>query len=424
MTPVDAIRRQARATFASMRSRNLRLFFAGQLISVTGTWVQQVAAAWLVLRLTGSGVAIGIDVGLTFLPMLLFGMRGGSLADRGDRRVILLVTNGLLGVHALVLWALTSTGVVETWMVYVLSFLAGTVLAFDNPTRQSFYAEMVEDEHILNAVSLNSAIMTGTRVIGPVVAAWLVAGLGLEWCFLINGISYLAAIASLSAMRPHELRRTPSRERGSVRETLAYVRSEPALWMPLALMAVLFTLSFNFSVIVPLLAERTFGGGVRLYGTFLSVMGMGSMAGALAMANSRRLGLRRLAAMAVAFGAASLLIAASPTVALILPAFAVFGFVAMVFMIIGNSGLQLAARPEMRGRVMAIYAIVFLGGTPVGAPIAGTIAELAGPRQAMAFGGTVAVLAGLWMLRAMRGRSDALADSDTDASVGAGSSAA
>lgn len=401
MGPVATVKTHVADTFLSLRSRNFRLFFAGQLISVTGSWIQQVAAAWLVLRLTGSGVAIGVDTGLTFLPMLLFGVRGGTLADRGDRRRILIVTNALLGVFAIAMWALVSTGSVQLWMVFAMSFLSGTVTAFDNPTRQSFYAEMVEEDHIANAVSLNSAVMTGTRVIGPAIAAVLISGFGLDWCFLINGVSYLAAIAALGAMRPHELRRSPSRERGSLRQTLAYVRAHDELWMPLVLMGTLFTLSFNFSVIVPLLAERTFGGGVGLYGSFLSLMGTGSFIGALVMARVRRPNLRRLAWWAVAFGAAALALAAAPTVALALATLAVFGFVSMIFMITGNSGLQLATRPDMRGRVMALYAIVFLGGTPIGAPIAGTIAEHLGPREAMAFGGIVAVLAGLAMVRVL-----------------------
>ena len=251
MTPV---RTQIRETFESLRSRNFRLFFLGQAVSVTGTWMQQVAAAWLVLRLSGSGVALGVDTGLTFLPLLLFGLRGGELADRADRRKILLVTNAALGVLALALWAIVDTGVVRLWMVYALSFLSGTVTALDNPTRQSFYAEMVEEEHLTNAVSLNSAVMTGSRIIGPALAAAIVAGFGMAWCFLLNAVSYLAAIAALASMRTHELRRTPARERGKVRDTLAYVRSDEALWFPIVLMAVLYTLSFNFSVIVPLLA--------------------------------------------------------------------------------------------------------------------------------------------------------------------------
>ncbi|MFM8944864.1 MAG: MFS transporter [Actinomycetota bacterium] len=401
MTPV---RTQVRETFQSLGSRNFRLFFLGQAISVTGTWVQQVASAWLVLRLSGSGVALGIDTGLTFLPLLLFGLRGGALADRADRRKILMVTNALLGVLAIALWAIVDTGVVQLWMVFGLSFLSGTVTAFDNPTRQSFYAEMVEEEHLTNAVSLNSAVMTGSRIIGPAVAAALIAGLGMGWCFLLNGVSYLAAIGALAAMRPQELRRSPARERGSVRETLAYVRGDEALWLPIVLMGVLYTLSFNFSVTMPLLAERTFGGTVSTYGTLLSFYGLGSFLGALAMARVRNPNPRRLAWAAVAFGVTQGLVATAPTLAAAHVLVVVFGIVSMGFMITGNTGLQLSARPEMRGRVMAIYAIIFLGGTPIGAPLTGALAEHLGPREAMAFGAIVAVLTGIAGLRALAGR--------------------
>ena len=401
MTPV---RTQIRETFESLRSRNFRLFFLGQAVSVTGTWMQQVAAAWLVLRLTGSGVALGVDTGLTFLPLLLFGLRGGELADRADRRKILLVTNAALGVLALVLWAIVDTGVVRLWMVYALSFLSGTVTALDNPTRQSFYAEMVEEEHLTNAVSLNSAVMTGSRIIGPALAAAVVAGLGMAWCFLINAVSYVAAIAALAAMRPHELRRTPSRERGRVREALAYVRSDEALWFPILLMAALYTLSFNFSVTMPLLAERTFGGDVGTYGTLLSFYGLGSFLGALGMARVRNPNPRRLAWAAVAFGVAQGFLAVAPSLTAAHVLVVVFGVVSMAFMITGNTGLQLAARPDMRGRVMAIYAIIFLGGTPIGAPITGAIAEHLGPREAVAFGAIAAVLAGAVALRALAAR--------------------
>ena len=402
MTPI-ALR--FRETFESLRSRNFRLFFLGQLVSVTGTWVQQVAAAWLVLRLTSSGVMLGIDTGLTFLPMLLFGFWGGALADRRDKRQILVVTNTAYGVLALVLWALVATDTVQLWMVFVLSFLSGTVAAIDAPTRQSFYAEMVHDDHIVNAVSLNSAVMTGTRIIGPAIAAALIASFGLEWCFLVNGVSYIAAIIGLGRMRVDELNRQHrAGQRTRLRETLAYVRSDEALWLPLVLMGVLFLFTFNFSVTVPLLAERTFAGGIGTFGTFLAVLGAGSFIGALGMARVTGPNIRRLSWFAIAVGVASVLVGASPTRPVVVVALGVLGFAMMVFMITGNSGLQLATRPEMRGRVMAIYSIVFLGGTPIGAPLTGLVAEHIGPRAAMAGAGAIAVVAGAVTLRYLRRR--------------------
>ena len=395
-------------TFHSVsHSRNFRLFFVGQIVSVTGTWMQSVAAAWLVLKLTESSVALGIQLALNFGPILLLGAWAGLLADRRDKRLILIGTQTAFALQALALWVLVFAGVAELWMVYALSLFAGIVTAIDNPARQSFYAEMVGNKDLTNAVSLNSAVMTGTRIVGPALAGVLIATVGLAPSFLFNGISYVAVIAALVAMRPDELHRevVPVRGKGQLRAGLAYVRRTPGLLLPLTWMAVIFTFSFNFSVLFPVLATRVFDGDAGTYATMLSVLGLGSLLGALAMARQQEPSPRRLAVAAVAFGATSVLASAAPTFWSELLVLVPMGIVSMVFMITGNSTLQLSSRANMRGRVMALYGMVFLGGTPIGAPIAGWVADRFGPRMGIALGGLIAVvtgLTGLWMLSRRR----------------------
>jgi MFS family permease len=386
-----------RTFHAVSHSRNFRLFFVGQAISVTGTWVQSVASAWLVLQLTNaSGVALGIQAALNFGPILFIGPFAGLLADRRNKRSILIGTQTAFGVLAIALWALVATDVVTLWMVYALSFLQGVVTAVDNPARQSFYAEMVGPDELTNAVSLNSAIMTGTRIVGPALAGLLIAAVGLAACFLLNGLSYIAVIGGLLLMRQHELRRTVAgRRKGQLREGFEYAWRTRELRDPLIWMAVVFMLSFNFSILFPLMAKRVFSGGPGLLGTLLSVMGIGSLIGALLMARQREPNARRLALAAIAFGGTSFLVAIAPTLTSELLLLVPMGFVSMVFMITGNSTLQLTSRPDMRGRVMSLYGVVFLGGTPIGAPIAGAIAAHWGPRAGLVLGAVAAVATGL-----------------------------
>ena len=392
-----------RTFHAVHHSRNFRLFFAGQAVSVTGTWVQYVAASWLVLRLTGSGVALGVVTALSFAPILLFGAWAGVLADRHDKRRILLGTQVAFALLALALWALVWTGAVELWMVYVLSFLQGVVTAIDNPARQSFFAEMVDAEHLTNAVSLNSAVMTGTRIVGPALAGLLIAGAGLDVCFLVNGISYLAVIAGLLAMRVEDLHRTEAPSDGAgLRAGLRYVSETQGLRTPLVVMAVVFTFSFNFAVLMPLMAEDVFGGDAGTLGALLAFMGVGSLIGALAMARGARPNPRRLMVGAMVVGGVTVLASLMPTLRAELAALVVLGLASIIFMITGNTTLQLTSRPEMRGRVMALYSVVFLGGTPIGAPFAGWTAEILGPRWGLAIGGSIAVAVGLAGLRAVR----------------------
>ncbi len=402
MTPVG---RAVDRTFRSLRTRNFRLFFTGQVISVTGTWVNFTASAWLVLHLSDSGVALGVNTALMFLPILLVGAFGGMLADRHDKRKILLGTQLAYLVVSLTLFALVATDVVQLWMVYMLSFASGLVTALDNPTRQSFYMEMVEASDLTNAVSLNSAVFMGARIVGASLAGALIATFGTAICFLIDGLSYLAVIGALLAMRPADLRghARGGRERGNVREGFRYVWTTAELRRPLILMAVVFTFAFNWAVLLPLLAKHTFGGTAATFGVMSAFGGLGSFVAALLMANRNSTrtsapSVARLATYALASGAALLLTAVSPTLLFADLTMIPLGFAVMVFIITANSMLQLSSKAEFRGRVMAIYGMVFLGSTPFGAVMIGWLAQQYGPRAGFAVGGLVAIGAGLGAL--------------------------
>ncbi len=402
MSPVG---RAVHRTFRSLKTRNFRLFFIGQVISVTGTWINATASAWLVLHLSDSGVALGINTALTFLPILLVGAFGGMLADRLDKRKILVCTQIAYALVALTLFTLVATDVVQLWMVYGLSLIAGLVTALDNPTRQSFYMEMVEASDLTNAVSLNSAVFMGARIMGASLAGLLIYSFGTAVCFLLDGFSYLAVIVALLAMRSADLhgRERKERESGNVRDGFRYVWNTPALRRPLILMAIVFTFAFNWSVLLPLLAKHTFGATAAAFGVLSAFGGVGSLVAALVMANrnsSRTTApsLRRLAIWALASGFALLLTAVSPTLAFADLSMVPLGFTVMIFIITANSMLQLSSKPEFRGRVMALYGMVFLGSTPFGAVMIGWLAQAYGPRAGFVLGGLAAIAAGLGAL--------------------------
>jgi len=393
-----------RRTFHSLRVRNFRLFIVGQLISTSGTWMQGVAGPWLVLQLTHSGTALGIDTALTFLPILLFGAFGGVVADRFDNRRIMIVTQLLYAVPATTLWLLVITHVVQVWMVYSLSFLTGMVTAIDMPTRQSFYLEMVGPADLTNAMSLNTATFTGTRIIGPVIAAAIIATVGVGPVFLINGISYLAVVVAVLAMRTSDLRPRARAERkpGQIREGIRYVWGNPALRLPMLVMAAVFLFSFNFMVLLPLLAVRTFRGGASTYGHLLALFGVGSLGGALFMASrSARANVRLLVLLGLGFGGFTAAVGLAPSLPIEWVLMVGLGAVAISFAITANSTLQLNSSDPMRGRVMALYSVVFLGSTPVGGPIAGWVGQHLGPRVGLTGGGLIAVAAGLAGLAAV-----------------------
>jgi len=390
-------------TFASLRNRNFRIFFTAQIISVTGTWMQSIAQMWLVLHLTGSGVALGITAALQFTPTLLFGTWGGLLADRLHKRKLLMVTQAAAGVVALVLAGLTLGGVVQLWMVCVLAFALGMVSVFDNPARQSFVTEMVGKQQISNAVGLNSAVFTLARVIGPAVAGVVIALVGTGWCFLYNGLSYFPVVFALLLMRPSELHRgLPAvRGGGQIRAGIRYAWDRPELRLPLLLMLVVGTLAFNFSVLMPLMARFVFNSGAGTFGLLMSFMGAGAFVGALVSANRARPTHRLLALAGVAFGGLLIGAALAPTLPIELLVLLPMGAAMITFQATANSLLQLNSDPAFRGRVMALYVMVFLGTTPIGGPIVGWIAQEFGARIGLGIGG-LATLAGsaalLWGL--------------------------
>ena len=397
---------EIRKTFSSMHvSRNFRLFFVGQLISVTGTWVNWTAGAVLVLKLTDSGIALGIQAALLFLPVLLFGVYAGSIADRFDKRRILVWSNAGYALLAAAQFALVATDVVEIWMVFVIAFLTGLILAIEPPTRQSFYVELVGEEHITNAISLNSAVFTGTRVLGGAIAGTMIHTFGLWSPFFLDAVSYVGVIVALLAMRTDELhaQRKAEREPGLVRAGLRYVWSSRALRVPLVVMLLVYLFTFNFSVVIPLHAYRTYGGSAMEIGWFYAALGLGAFLGAIAMANRQtRPTLGRLAAFSMAFGAFLAVAGLAPTFTLALVAMVPVGYVSMLFAITANSTLQQFTRADMRGRVMALYTTIFLGSTAIGGPITGWVAETWGAPATFVASGAVAVGAGLFALRARR----------------------
>jgi MFS family permease len=392
-------------SFGSLSVPNYRRYFAGQLVSLSGNWMQTVAALWLVLSLTGSGVAVGLTTALQFLPMLLFGAWGGLLADRFAKRRLLMATQALMALPALGLFAVTEAGVVTPTMVYLAVLAMGAVNAVDNPTRQSFVIEMVGSDRVVNAVSLNSVIVQAARIAGPAIAALLIAAAGVGPCFAVNALTFVAMIAALWRMDPAQLRPAPpaGREPGAIRAGLRYVRRTPALAVPLALMALVGTFGFNFQVVLPMLARFSFDGGAGTYAALVSAMGVGSVVGALVTGARGRTGPRLIAAAALAFGVTAGLAAAVPALALEIPLLALLGAAAVTFAATINSTLQLAVEPAMRGRVMALYSVVFLGSTPIGGPLAGWLSQAYDPRAALLLA-AVAGLSAAWAGHVSLGR--------------------
>jgi MFS family permease len=402
------------ATFRSLRVRNYRLFASGQVVSLSGTWAQRVAQDWLVLDLShNSGVALGITTGLQFLPVLLFGLYGGVLADRYDKRNLLVAAQAVMGVLALVLGLLVVTGNVQLWHVYVLAFLLGMASVVDTPVRQSFVVEMVGPDDLPNAVSLNSATFNTSRIIGPALAGLAISGVGTGPVFLLNAASYVAVIVGLCAMRTDELfgARRVARARGQLREGLSYVRSQPQLMVPIVLVFLVGTFGLNFQITLALVAKEVFHKGPDSYGLLTSMLALGSLLGALTTARrSTPPRQRTLIGAGVAFGLLEVLVGVTPSYPLMAALLVPTGAAVLIFTTTANSSVQLAAAPEMRGRVMALYVLVFLGGTPVGAPLIGALAEILGARSSLLIGGAVSALGcvlGGWYLARLRARAQA-----------------
>ncbi len=393
--------RQARrgGMFRSLRNRNYRLYAAGQVVSNTGTWMQRVAQDWLVLELAhGSGTALGITTGLQFLPMLLFGLWGGVVADRYPKRRVLMLTQISMGVLALVLGLLAVSGNAQVWHVYLLAFGLGVATVVDNPTRQAFVMEMVGRRDLPNAIALNSATFNGARLLGPAVAGVLIALIGTGPVFLVNAASFGAVLFGLYAMRTDELHDVPAvkRAKGQLREGLRYVRGRRDLMLVLILIGFLATFGMNFNTTVALVAKEVFHTDASAFGLASSMLALGALSGALLAA--RRVAkprLRLLVAMGLVFGALEVVTGLMPTYWLFLALLVPTGIAMMTITTAANATMQLGVSPEMRGRVMALYMLVFLGTNPVGAPAVGWLAEHFGARMSLVLGGLVSVLAAL-----------------------------
>ncbi|MYU28493.1 MULTISPECIES: MFS transporter [Streptomyces] len=393
-SPTTPVSRKS-SMFSSLKIRNYRLFFLGQVVSNTGTWMQRIAQDWLVLSLTGSSAAVGITTALQFLPMLLFGLYGGVLVDRLPKRPTLLVTQAAMAVTGLALAALTLSGHVEVWHVYVAAFAVGLATVVDNPARQSFVSEMVGPDQLQNAVSLNSANFQSARLVGPAVAGLMITGVGTGWAFLANGLSFAAPITGLLLMRARELHvieRAP-RGKGQLREGLRYVARRPELIWPIVLVGFIGTFGFNFPVWLSAYADDIFRAGAGAYSLFNTLMAVGSLVGALLAARRGTARLRVLIAAALAFGVLETVAAAAPSYwlfALLMVPIGVFGLTVNVT---ANTAVQMATDPAMRGRVMALFMMVFMGGTPLGAPVVGWITDTYGARIGFAAGGVVSAAA-------------------------------
>jgi MFS family permease len=387
--------RISHTTFAALSVPNYRRYLGGQSISLVGTWMQMTAQAWLVLQLTGSPEALGVIVALQTLPVLLLGPYGGVIADRVDKRRLMIVLQSAMGVQALALGLLTVTGVVEVWEIGLLAALLGLNNAFENPSRQSFMLELVGPEHLRNAVSLNSTTVNVARMIGPAVAGLLIASVGDGACFLINAGSFVAVVASLATMDMKAL--TPVshlvRGAGQLREGLSYVRRTPGIAVPLVMMGVVGCLAYEFQVTLPYMAQHGLHAGPSGFGFMTAAMGVGAVVGGLVAATRGQIGIKPLVLASALFGIPIALAAIAPSLALELVALALVGGASIGFMTTGNSTLQLRADPEMRGRVMALWFVAFQGSTPIGGPIVGLVMGWLGARAGLGLGAVTCFVA-------------------------------
>ena len=401
---MSRLRRFRDDTFRSFRTRNFRLFFGGQIVSQIGNWMTLVAQTLLVLHLTHSGVALGILAAAQFGPILVLGPWAGLVADRSDKRRLLIVVQVIAMAQSFALAALAFLPHPPVLGLYLVAFVGGLTVAFDNPARRAFVTEMVPREDIPNAVSLNSALMTGSRIVGPALAGLAVTTVGYGWAFVADGVSYVAVLVAYGLMRVDALHRaepTP-RGKGQVREGLRYARANRDLWVPLVMMAIVGTLSYNFQVVFPLFTTRDLGGSAATFTILFSVMSVGALIGALAVARRTRISLRTVALTSIAFGVPMAVMAVVPTLGLALPIAFLVGLGSISFLTASTAIVQTHSSQEMRGRVLALQAMVFLGSTPIGGPILGWICQTWGARWGVAVGAAAALGAGAWGMSVAR----------------------
>ena len=411
---IQRVKQFSHNTFASLKVRNYRLYFIGQGISITGTWMQTIGQSWLVLELTGSGTALGLVTALQFLPILFLAPMGGVMADRFSKRKILFFTQSFAGLLALALGLLVATHVVELWMVFVLAGLLGLNNAIDNPTRQSFIFEMVGHNDISNAVTLNSTEVNLGRIIGPAIAGIIIATIGIALCFFINAVSYVAVLICLAMMNAEELYvgEAIKRAKGQVREGFRYVLATPLLRDLLIMLAIVGTFVYEFQVSLALMARYAFHGDAAAYALLTSAMGLGSVIGGLATAGRRKTNPQAITKMVIILGIAVILAALAPTLWLAALAMVFVGFASINFTSLGNSTLQLESAPHMRSRVMALWSVAFLGSTPIGGPVVGWIGEHVDPRWGLGIGGIAAIVAGVFGMMVMKNHSEQRAPED------------
>ncbi len=394
-------------TFSALGVRNYRIYATGAFVSNIGTWMGRVAQDWLVLtELTNhSSTALGIVTGLQFLPFLLLAPWSGMIADRYPKRVILAITQSALAVSSLVLGLLVVTGTAQLWMVYAIALFTGIATAVDNPARQTFVSEMVPRERLSNAVSLNSASFNGGRLIGPGVAGLTIAAFGTGWTLLLNTLTFVAVLMALAMISAAELRPAPmlSQRSGAIREGVRYVRGRPDLMLVMALVFVLGTFGMNFQITTALMATKEFDKGPQEYGLLGSIMAVGSLTAALLSARRARPRLRILLVALVGFTASTALAAVAPSYPLFALSLVPVGLSALTALTTANAMVQLSVDPAMRGRVMALYMAIFMGGTPLGAPVIGWIGDVWGPRWTIGIGtiavGLSVIAVSIWLAR-------------------------
>lgn len=383
------------STFAALHLRNYRLYFSGQIISNSGTWMQRIAQDWLVLEITDSPLAVGITTALQFLPMLMFGLFGGLIADRYSKRALLLVTQVIMGLLAVAIAVLTLTGNVEVWHIYAASIGLGLVSVVDNPARQVFVNEMVPPRLVRNAVSLNSGSFQIARMVGPAAAGLLIAAVGSGWAFAFNAVSFLGAIAALLLMDVTKLTPTEQapREKGQVLEGLRYVRSRPHILWLIVLVGCIGTFGFNFAIILSAYAKHVFDAGPEIYGILNSAMAVGSVTGALLAARRATVRLAFLFGAAGSFSLSLILLGFIPWLIPFGLVIMLVGLLSITFNATANASIQLSTEPRVRGRVMSLYMLVFMGGTPIGSPIVGWVTDIWGAPVALILCGIICVLA-------------------------------
>jgi MFS family permease len=411
VTTAESVRPR-RGAFAALSSRSYRIYIGGQSLANTGAWMQSIAQDWLIFSLTHSSTAVGVTMALQFLPILLLGLPAGAVADRRPKRRILLTTQTLNAAAACALAVITIAGATRAADVYAFALLAGLILAFDSPARQAFVTEVVPEGRLRAAISLNAAVFQATRLIGPAIASLLIVTVGTGWVFALNAACYLGPTIGLLLLRPSDLRPAPKASaenperapKASAGSTVRYLRARPDVLWTIFLVGMLGTFGLNFPIVLTAMAKSAFGGGASTYGLFNIVLGLGSAAGAVLAGAGARPRTRAIVGSAAMFGLLQVAAALAPDIGVFLALLAAMGFVNLVCQAMANASVQLAVDPELRGRVMGLYMLAFIGGTPIGAPVIGAVTSHLGARTGMLVCGAVPVLAAVIMAAAVTRR--------------------